>query len=92
MPIIFDIEENFSLVYPSMYIIFKVAEKYLQSRLCWADKGGEKRRDRYIMNKCVIQINALERAKVREFSLLALRQLFVLIVSFSVIVSANTHN
>ena len=25
-----------------MYIIFKVAEKYLQSRLCWADKGGEK--------------------------------------------------
>ena len=42
MPIIFDIEENFSLVYPSMYIIFKVAEKYLQSRLCWADKGGEK--------------------------------------------------
>ena len=73
MPIIFDIEESFSLVYPSMYIIFKVAEKYLQSRLCWADKGGEKGRDRYIMNKCVIQINALERAKVREFSLLALR-------------------
>ena len=26
MPIIFDIEEGFSLVYPSMYIIFKVAE------------------------------------------------------------------